>query len=300
MITIFSIPKPFEGHIEVIQRNAIGSWTQLKSLDVLLVGDEDGVEEAAEEFGCRHEPEIERTEHGTPLVSSAFATARATSAHSLLGYANADIVLLSDFVRAIARVRMSRFLLAGQRWNTEIADPIDFDDAEWEVRVRDIVSSTAALAAPNWIDYFVMPKNSPLVDLPSFGVGRPGWDNWLVTRARETRTPVIDATHAITAVHQHHDYTHIPGGTGQGSVWAGPEEKVNRKLQGGAGFDLWHATHVLKSRGPVPAFGKKYLRRRWWSRHDVDGGVERLGRLVEPVLVPALRLHRRARWFDGR
>jgi hypothetical protein len=300
MVTLFTIPKPFEGHIEVIQRNAIRSWTQLRSLDVLLIGNEKGVAEAAREFGCRHEAEIERTGHGTPLVSSAFAIARATSAQPLLGFVNSDIVMLSDFVGALARVRMARFLLAGQRWDTEIADPIDFDDAEWEARVRDIVSSTGTLAPPNWIDYFVMPKNSPLVDLPSFAVGRPGWDNWLVTRARETRTPVIDATHAITAVHQRHDYTHIPGATGQGSVWAGPEERVNRELQGRASFDVWHATHVLKARRQVPAFGKKYLRRRWWSRHDVDGNVERLCRLVEAVLVPALNLRRRARLFFGR
>ncbi len=32
MITIFAIPKPFKGHIDVIQRNAIQSWTKLSPL----------------------------------------------------------------------------------------------------------------------------------------------------------------------------------------------------------------------------------------------------------------------------
>ena len=293
MITIFTIPKPFAGHIGQIQRNALGSWAQLKGAEVLLIGDEEGVAETAAGFGYRHEPEVERTAYGTPLVSSAFAIARATSANPLIGYANADIVFLSDLMPAIARVRMRRFLLAGRRWNTEISAPIEFDDPEWELGIRSILSTTGVLAPPEWNDYFVLPKDSPLIDMPSFAVGRPGWDTWLVTRARQTRTPVIDATEAITAVHQRHDYAHIPGGTGDS--WIGPEEKVNRELSLGVGFGVGQATHVLKPRGPVRTFGMLYLRRRWWTRHEVDGGIERLGRLLEPMLVPALKLRERLR-----
>ena len=29
-LTIFAVPKPFEGHIDVIQRNAIRSWQRLR------------------------------------------------------------------------------------------------------------------------------------------------------------------------------------------------------------------------------------------------------------------------------
>lgn len=293
MITIFTIPKPFEGHIGRIQRNALGSWAQLESVEVLLIGDDEGAAEAAEDFGFLHQPEVERTELGTPLVSSAFKTAQTASAHSLLAYVNTDILLLSDFERAIARMSMPRFLLAGQRWNTEIAEPIDFEDPHWQARVREAVSTTGLLASPDWIDYFVMPKDSPLVDLPPFAVGRPGWDGWLIARARKTRTPVVDATDAITAVHQHHDYAHIPAAADDGTCWAGPEETLNRELGGNTSFGIKHATHVLKSRGPVRAFGREYLRRRWWSRHEADGGIERLGRLVEPALEPALRLRDR-------
>jgi hypothetical protein len=293
VITLFTIPKGFDGHIGLIQRNAIGSWAQLQDVDILLIGDDAGVAEAAEDLGCRHEPEVEKTELGTPLVSAAFATAREKSGQPLLGYVNTDIILLSDFVSAMRRVHKRDFLLGGQRWNTEIADPIDFDDSGWELTVREVVSASGGLATPRWIDYFVIPRGSSLVDLPPFAVGRPGWDNWLIRRARVTRTPVIDATQAITAVHQRHDYSHIPGGTGQGSPWAGPEAEVNEELQDGSSFGIWHATHVLGPRGPVPAFGREYVRRRWWTRHEVDGGIEWFLRFLEPVLVPALRFARR-------
>ena len=48
-LTIFTAPKPFTNpHINIIQRNAIQSWMRLKDVEVLLIGDEAGIPEAAE------------------------------------------------------------------------------------------------------------------------------------------------------------------------------------------------------------------------------------------------------------
>ena len=39
MITLFTLPKPFVGHIGMIQRNAIQSWTRLHpDIDILMFG----------------------------------------------------------------------------------------------------------------------------------------------------------------------------------------------------------------------------------------------------------------------
>src|SRR5207244_634094 len=52
MVTIFTIPKPFRGHVGEIQRNAIGSWRALRpDVQVVLVGNEEGVEKAARNAG---------------------------------------------------------------------------------------------------------------------------------------------------------------------------------------------------------------------------------------------------------
>src|SRR5262249_33075673 len=143
------------------------------------------------------------------------------------------------------------------------------------------------------------PRDSALIDaLPAFAVGRPGWDTWLTSRARETRTPLIDATRAVTAIHQAHEYAHIPRGTDPWNideVWAGPEEKVNRQLQSGAWLSLDYATHVMTRFGPLPALDENHLRLRWSSRHEIDGVVERLGRVLEPVLMPMNRVWRKVR-----
>lgn len=43
MLTLFTIPKPFQGHIGMIQRNATQSWLQLqRACEIVLVGDEGG------------------------------------------------------------------------------------------------------------------------------------------------------------------------------------------------------------------------------------------------------------------
>ena len=76
MLTIFGIPKAFEGHFEVIQRNAIQSWTRLSPrCQILLFGDEKGTAEVAAELGVRHIPAVDRNEFGTPLLNSIFAQA---------------------------------------------------------------------------------------------------------------------------------------------------------------------------------------------------------------------------------
>jgi hypothetical protein len=66
MLTIFSIPKPFRGHIAVIQRNAIRSWKTVNpECQIILFGDEEGVAEIAAELRVQHEPYVQRNEFGT-------------------------------------------------------------------------------------------------------------------------------------------------------------------------------------------------------------------------------------------
>ena len=294
MITIFAIPKPFDGHVGMIQRNALESWARLDDVEVLLLGDDDGVAEAAHEIGARHVREVEKSAHGTPLVSSAFQLARNTARHDVLAYANADIILFPDVVDAVRAIHFRQFLLVGQRLNADLRAPIAFDDPMWQQKLRETVAG-AELANESWIDYFVLPRDSSLIDdLPPFAVGRPMWDNWLIREARLRRVPLIDGTSCITAVHQRHDYTHVPGGTGR--HWEGPEAAANTDLFGsGTIFGIRDATHVLRGRRPVPALGVKHLRRRWETRHEVDGNIERVGRWMDPALAPARLLRREKR-----
>ena len=101
LITLFSAPKPFTNpHIAMIQRNAIRSWTLLPDVEVILLGEEEGLAEAARELGVRHIPHVARNANGTPLISSMFQLAREHSTGDLLCIINADMILMPDFVEA--------------------------------------------------------------------------------------------------------------------------------------------------------------------------------------------------------
>ena len=97
----WSAPKPFTNpHIAMIQRNAIRSWTLLPDVEVILLGEETGLAEAAKELGVKHLPNVVRNESGTPLISSMFQLARENSNSELLCIINADMILMPDFVDA--------------------------------------------------------------------------------------------------------------------------------------------------------------------------------------------------------
>jgi hypothetical protein len=111
-LTIFTAPKPFTNpHINIIQRNAIQAWKSLPDVDILLIGDEPGIPEAAREFGVRNVPEVGRDDKGIPLVSSVMEKGHTFSDSPFLCYANADMILMSDVLtatrQAAAQARIS-------------------------------------------------------------------------------------------------------------------------------------------------------------------------------------------------
>ncbi len=261
MLTLFSAPKPFRGHFGVIQINALQSWLRLHpACEIILFGDEEGTGETAARFGVRHIPRVASNKWGTPLISSLFDEAQKVATHRTLCYVNADIILMSDFLQAVQRIHKRTFLMVGRRWNLKVDELVNFDDPNWESRLRAAVVERGVLERPEAIDYFVFPKGT-FSDIPSFAVGRPGWDNWMIYRARYLGFPVIDATPSLTVIHQIHDYSHLP--QGEEGMRKGPEAEANLQLLSGGtyAFTLWDATRILKPSGLRPALTSIHLKR---------------------------------------
>jgi hypothetical protein len=258
VITIFSMPKPFVGHIGVIQRNAIQSWTRLQpACEIILLGDEQGIAEVASEYGVRHIGRIQRNEYGTPLVSSVFRTAESSANHTRLASVNADIILLDDFTQAVAALPYERYLAVGQRTNLRIEQPLDFN-ADWRTALSSDIARHGRVQCPAGMDYFIFTMGI-WPDIPPFGIGRFTWDNWLIYEARRQRIPVVDTSAAITAVHQDHDYAHV--NTAKTVLDDSPEIKLNRGL-GEAGLGFSHRdAHWRLCRNPNG--GGLGLRRNW-------------------------------------
>jgi hypothetical protein len=231
-LTIFTSIKPFsDPRVNNIQRNALQSWAELgDEVDVLVVGNEAGTPEAVADLGVRHFPQIERNAAGIPLVNSIFNFGRAGSVSPVLAYSNADIIFCSDFLSAVRQVAaFSRdFLIVGRRWNLDVEQRLDFTPG-WEEELRAAVRERGVLFTPTAIDYFVFPRHL-YTDVPALTVGRAAWDNWMIYHARRQGWAVIDVTPAVMAVHQNHDYTHLPQGKSHHKM---DESFTNVDLAGG-------------------------------------------------------------------
>ena len=252
MLTLFSTGKPFHGQSGIIQRNALKSWTLLHAdVEIILFGDDEGAAEVCVEYGLRHEPYVERNEHGTKRLDYIFDRAQEIARHDILCYVNCDIILMADICRALERVNAAnpQFLMVGRRWDTDITEPVNFSAADWQ---RDVIHK--ALVANHqqtewYIDYFAFSRGLYYKKIPPLVIGRVCWDNWLIWRARDSRTPVVDASRVVRAVHQNHDYGYHP--QGKLGVWNDEQAQRNFQLAGGGDHlrNIADATEILGPRG---------------------------------------------------
>ena len=252
MLTIFCTPKPFVGHINIIQRNAIKSWTMLHpEVEVILFGDEEGAATVCQEFGLRHEPEVKRHEKGPKYLNHLFDRAQEIAKHNTLCYVNCDIILMSDFQQAVERVasKWKEFLMVGRRWNTDIRTPLHFESPAWEEHLRSFVMRHGACLPSHWIDYFVFSRGLYHHKIPPFVIGRNAWDPWLIWKAIDSGASVVDASKVMIAIHQNHDYSYLPDSGKPASM----DDLTQRNVKLAGSWLHWQtvdsATHVLTSQG---------------------------------------------------
>ncbi|PYX42940.1 MAG: hypothetical protein DMG81_00670 [Acidobacteria bacterium] len=266
-ITLFATPKKFEGHIGVIQRNAIQSWTLMTPTpEIILFGDEPGTSEIAAEFGLRHVPRVKCNRWGTPLISDLFEQAEKLGRGTIVSYVNSDIILFDDFAQALVRVSAwsDHFLMVGRRTDLDIKQALDFRN-DWAAQLRGGALREGNLQIARSIDYFAFSRGL-YASIPALAIGRFWWDNWLLWKARSLGASVVDATGAVLVVHQNHDYSHTTYGPSKEEMMASEECILNARLtceQNPADYDegfFWRyaytiddATHRLTANGIQPS-----------------------------------------------
>ena len=279
MLTVFSTPKPFIGHSNVIQRNALKSWTLLHpGAEVILFGDDEGAAEACRDLGIRHEPQVRRNEHGTKYLNYLFDRARDMSRHEFLCYANCDIMLTGEFLEGLKLVSKihSQFLMIGRRWDTDITEPWDFSRPDWAQRLRTLALLKGKQNGPSWVDYFCFSRDLYYGKMPPFLIGRNGWDPWLTWHACKSKAHLIDASRRVIAVHQNHDYAYL----GEGPTAERSKAEVDYNWRMGDST-VWHyygveaATEILLEGrlrtnhlawlGPIKTRAMSYPRQARWA-----------------------------------
>lgn len=264
LITIFITPKGFDrDHIALIQRNAIRSWKALgEDADILLIGDDPGVEENAKALGVRYIRKVKRNASGTPMLDDIFRLARENSDSPLLAYVNADIILKRDFVDTSRKIlaQEKQFLLVGQRWDLDVQADLEFPQG-WENEFDKDLAARGRRHPAGGSDYFVYPRDI-FTTIPPFAIGRSGWDNWMFYEARVKGWKLINCSKAINIIHQDHDYAHLPNGLPH---YRQPESAENVKAAGGKRtiFTLQDCDYELDENGSlrrVPLNKNKLLR----------------------------------------
>jgi hypothetical protein len=136
-----------------------------------------------------------------------------------------------------------KFVLLSQRWDYDIRTSLDFS-GDWVTALRASVLRQGSLHRPAGSDFFIFPR-SCYTDVPNFTIGRAGWDNWMIYKARQEKWAVIDCTPSVMIVHQNHDYGHLPGGQAHHTL---PESDENIRLAGGHAavrYTILDSTHRL-------------------------------------------------------
>ena len=194
------------------------------------MGDEPGLAQAAQDLGVTHVSDIPRSASGAPLMDAMFRLARKISPSQLYCIVNADIILFPQFVETARQVvaQKEEFVILGQRWDLDITTALEFSPG-WPESLKSWAQDQGSLHRPVGSDYFLFPA-SCYSHLPAFVIGRAGWDNWMIYKARKSGFPAIDATQDVMIIHQNHDYAHLPGGKPH---YKHPETDENVRLAGG-------------------------------------------------------------------
>jgi hypothetical protein len=247
LVTFFALPKSFEDFDDAIrQQNAILSWLNLPIpvRVILMSGRDKSVQQFAKSYSLDY-VDVEVNEYGTPLLSSAFSIADELSDSAYICYINSDIILLPGFSMIFETRLPKRFLAVGKRTDLDFNETINFNDIGWCTLLQCYATKSGVLHSELGIDYFLFPKGQ-FVNLPPFAVGRPAWDNWMLYQARNRSIPLIDLTETVVAIHQNHDYKHVP--LSKGNTWEGPEAEKNRALAGDPDtyFDIADCSWYLK------------------------------------------------------
>jgi len=272
LLTLLAMPKPFDGHIGIIQRNAIISWTKLNPRpEIFLFGEEKGTAEITEELQIGHLRDIHRNKFGTPLLSDLMQRAKEVSKSPILGYVNCDIILLQEFQDSIASIhqQIAQFLAVTHRWEIDLRKNLDFA-ANGPVRLELLPPGVPGHHTA--IDAFVFTRDV-YSEVPPLAIGRAWFDQWLIKDALLRGIPVVDITEVARAIHQNHDYAHIA--RGQRGAYGGEEARRNLDIYGGVphAFTLLNATHELRedrSIRPIRYRAEKYRIQQWLWRTFVQ------------------------------
>jgi len=210
MITFFTTLRPF-GISEVfdrIQANAVCSWQALPCpVQVIILGREAGVDAFAAMIGADHLPDIEYSDLGRPLVRSALQIAEHCARYPLRCLINGDNILTGGWAPLFYYLHneISHFMVLSRRRNIPWDKPIDFNDCDWDSRLRWFNLRHGQWHTTLGKELFIYDGSLMPMDA-EFMLATPACDDFIVHHARGQGRRLLDATAIAAPLHQDHEY----------------------------------------------------------------------------------------------
>jgi hypothetical protein len=175
MLTLLSTPKRFSGIFDVIQTNAITSWTHLDPRpEIILFGRDEGTAEICDALGLRHVPDVAVTEQGTPLLSDMFLRGQELASNPVVCWSNADVMFTDRLNDAAAIVGSVPGPPTWSGRRTDIEQPTPPFEAGWQDALVQRAQADGERKPPTGSTSRVHPRL--FTELPPFAIGRPGYD----------------------------------------------------------------------------------------------------------------------------
>lgn len=206
MLTLFTTCKPFKGSARIHQTNALRSWElMVPKPHVIVYGMEGGVYDICQRTGAEQKGRVPKVDD-LPLLDEMFKMVQQDAPSDLISFSNSDIIHVDGLPEAVNRAAErfpDGFLGVCRRWDIVFNEEYAFH-GDWRRKMKQLIVREGVLHSRCSSDIFAFKR--PLWDLPSFAVGRPGWDNWMMWRATDIGWPVVDLTPVVTLAHPKHGY----------------------------------------------------------------------------------------------
>lgn len=258
---IFAAPKPFHGIDRTHQLRAIESWLSLEPKPkITLLGNSPGTYHISKSYKLVHNPNIDITFKGIPLVSSIFNAINVScnslnNSNTICIFLNCDLILFDDFTLAIRKLYThNNWIAISSRWDIKSIDNFikvqgyhqSFKNFDLNNRLNAVnyIRDNGSLRTFGGIDLWAWPSNIfPFlnISIPPFVLGRGRYDNWITHfLLNHNSFDVVDISEAVTVTHVSHDHHLIIHDDGD-------DDNISSKQYNGGDVEFWASVNTKKT-----------------------------------------------------
>lgn len=163
----------------------------------------------AKQYGWIVLPNPRVNQYGSPYLKDMYRSAFNVNA-TLYGFANGDILFdwaLIDALNITAQhlPDLKSTLVYGTRWNYKLNNSVNSTAKQiWPPKiVRSLANNKrSSFFRYDAYDYFIVDRSFPFDKIKDLVIARSGFDTYLVAMTNNLKGSTVDASHAVSAVHQ--------------------------------------------------------------------------------------------------